>query len=244
MPRQDDPSAAENSLWYQRSKGAHAASVEHLGSYPRKSSRPTLARPKQRLVPNGGLQFSHTRQNFNLQGPILTQAVVNQKEIFRSRMGRPMDGQSRIKVEPSSKAKEEKSQLSKFDGTSQGVSLLNVNQPDFISSFDVNDHSDQQQPSILAISQAHDLAPSQKDSSISQTRNRGRSGHRSIQKSRTHHQADQNKHISGQRMNKKHQMVIGKSQKAVSNYSLSSKHSGCSPLTPLREQKIQARFIG
>ena len=45
-------------------------------------------------------------------------------------------------------------------------------------------------------------------------------------------------------MNKKLHPGIGVSQKAVSTYSLSSKHSGCSPLTPLRDQMFQARFLG
>ena len=39
--------------------------------------------------------------------------------------------------------KDERSQLSKFDATSLGLSNFNQpNQPDFISNFDVNEHSE------------------------------------------------------------------------------------------------------
>lgn len=139
--------------------------------------------------------------------------------------------------------REEKSQLSKLDGTSQGQSHVPVNMPDFISSFDVNDHSDQQQLSILAISQANGphRAPSQKDSSISQTRTRGRSGPRSTQKSPTQFPADA-KQLGGLHKSKKFQAGAN-CQKAVSSYSLSSKHSGYSSMTR-EQQMIHARFVG
>lgn len=101
----------------------------------------------------------------------MTQVTFTKKDVLRGRANQARKGNQRSKqyLELSNqRIKEEKSQLSKQDGTSQALSHLNINQPDFISSFDVNEHSDQQQMSILAISQANaPRAPSQKDSSIS-----------------------------------------------------------------------------
>lgn len=92
--------------------------------------------------------------------------------------------------------------------------------------------------SILAISQANaPRAPSQKDSSISQNRTRGRSGQRSTQKSPTQYPTDA-KPLSNMHLSKQKQFPggAGTYQKAVSSYSLSSKQSGYSSMTPLREQ--------
>ena len=77
----------------------------------------------------------------------MTQVTFTKKDVLRGRanLAKRANQRSRQYLEVSSKKiREERSQMSKQDGTSQALSHLNFNQPDFISSFDVNEHSDQQ----------------------------------------------------------------------------------------------------